>query len=54
MTRETEETAPEIAILSNEAALHALKRPQLVSLAKQFGIKASGKVGALLPSKMFD
>ncbi|KAL7337970.1 Proteophosphoglycan 5 [Rhodotorula toruloides] len=43
MAQTTENTSPEIAILSNEAALHALKRPQLVSLAKAFGVKASGK-----------
>ncbi|GAA5982589.1 hypothetical protein JCM10908_006708 [Rhodotorula pacifica] len=36
-------TAPELAILSNEAALHSLKRPQLLALCKQHGIKGSGK-----------
>ncbi|BGP35732.1 hypothetical protein JCM10296v2_007584 [Rhodotorula toruloides] len=43
MAEPMEATAPELAILSNDAALHALKRPQLVSLAKEFGVKASGK-----------
>ncbi|GAA5882936.1 hypothetical protein JCM16303_006661 [Sporobolomyces ruberrimus] len=35
--------SPELAILSNSPALHALKRQQLVQLAKQYGLKASGK-----------
>ncbi|GAA5879183.1 hypothetical protein JCM3774_002103 [Rhodotorula dairenensis] len=35
--------APELAILSNEAALHSLKRPQLLALCKQNGLKGSGK-----------
>ncbi|BGP03843.1 Proteophosphoglycan 5 [Rhodotorula toruloides] len=43
MAQPAEDASPEVAILSNEAALHALKRPQLVSLAKVFGVKASGK-----------
>ncbi|BGP11745.1 hypothetical protein JCM10049v2_007665 [Rhodotorula toruloides] len=43
MARPVEDASPEVDILSNEAALHALKRPQLVSLAKVFGVKASGK-----------
>ncbi|GAA5962710.1 hypothetical protein JCM8115_005931 [Rhodotorula mucilaginosa] len=34
---------PELAILSNAAALHSLKRPQLVALCKQHGLKGSGK-----------
>ncbi|GAA5821981.1 hypothetical protein JCM10212_002376, partial [Sporobolomyces blumeae] len=34
---------PELAILHNSPALHALKRQQLVSLAKSLSIKANGK-----------
>ncbi|GAA5933770.1 uncharacterized protein JCM15063_001415 [Sporobolomyces koalae] len=34
---------PEVSILSNSAALHSLKRQQLVQLAKAFKLKASGK-----------
>ncbi|SCZ87905.1 BZ3500_MvSof-1268-A1-R1_Chr2-3g05373 [Microbotryum saponariae] len=36
-------TRPEVAILCHSPALNALKRPQLVALAKEFGLKASGK-----------
>ncbi|GAA6042185.1 hypothetical protein JCM8097_005003 [Rhodosporidiobolus ruineniae] len=34
---------PTVAILRSEAALFSLKRPQLVSLAKEHGLKAGGK-----------
>ncbi|GAA5997620.1 SAP domain-containing protein [Rhodotorula paludigena] len=34
---------PSEAILSNDAALHSLKRQQLLALCKQFGLKGSGK-----------
>ncbi|GAA5955554.1 hypothetical protein JCM21900_000039 [Sporobolomyces salmonicolor] len=34
---------PEIAILSNEAALHSIRRPQLQALTKRFGLKGTGK-----------
>lgn len=37
-------SSPERAILSSQAALAALKRPQLVALAKSHGLKGSGKV----------
>lgn len=36
--------SPEVAILQNDAALHSLKRPQLLALTKRFGLKGSGKV----------
>lgn len=39
-----ESAAPELAILTNPAALHALKRAQLLVLCKQHGVKGSGKV----------
>lgn len=35
---------PSTDILSNSAALHALKRPQLNRLCKKFGVPANGKV----------
>lgn len=35
---------PSKEILSNSAALHALKRPQLNRLCKRFGLTAKGKV----------
>lgn len=35
---------PRVAILQDEAALGALKRAQLISLCKTWGIKAVGKV----------
>lgn len=35
---------PSAEILSNSAALHALKRPQLNRLCKRFGVTAKGKV----------
>ncbi|KWU45175.1 hypothetical protein RHOSPDRAFT_33116 [Rhodotorula sp. JG-1b] len=38
-----DQATPELAILSNAAALHSLKRPQLVALCKQHGLKGSGK-----------
>ncbi|BGP58426.1 hypothetical protein JCM8202v2_006095 [Rhodotorula sphaerocarpa] len=38
-----ESAAPELAILTNPAALHALKRAQLLALCKQHGVKGSGK-----------
>jgi hypothetical protein len=41
---------PELAILSNAAALHSLKRPQLVALCKQHGLKGSGKVSCRVGS----
>ncbi|GAA5888059.1 hypothetical protein JCM5296_005419 [Sporobolomyces johnsonii] len=34
---------PEIAILSNEAALYSIRRPQLQALTRQFGLKGTGK-----------
>ncbi|GJN94144.1 hypothetical protein Rhopal_007218-T1 [Rhodotorula paludigena] len=34
---------PSEAILSNDAALHSLKRQQLLALCKQYGLKGSGK-----------
>ncbi|GAA5894846.1 hypothetical protein JCM8208_006085 [Rhodotorula glutinis] len=34
---------PEVAILHNDAALHSLKRVQLLALVKRFGLKGSGK-----------
>ncbi|GAA5875089.1 hypothetical protein JCM8547_005409 [Rhodosporidiobolus lusitaniae] len=34
---------PSVQILTNEAALHSLRRPQLQALAKQYGLKAGGK-----------
>ncbi|KPV73056.1 uncharacterized protein RHOBADRAFT_55292 [Rhodotorula graminis WP1] len=34
---------PEVAILRNDAALHSLKRPQLLALVRRFGLKGSGK-----------
>ncbi|SCV74855.1 BQ2448_7884 [Microbotryum intermedium] len=44
-------TRPEVAILCHSPALNALKRPQLVALAKEFGLKASGKVGTALAKR---
>jgi len=35
---------PEVAILHNDAALHSLKRVQLLQLVRRFGLKGSGKV----------
>ncbi|BGP43822.1 hypothetical protein JCM10449v2_007879 [Rhodotorula kratochvilovae] len=35
--------SPEEQILTNAAALHSLKRPQLLALCKQFGLKGAGK-----------
>ncbi|GAA6015990.1 hypothetical protein JCM10207_006830 [Rhodosporidiobolus poonsookiae] len=34
---------PEVLILTNSAALHSLRRPQLLSLCKEHGLKGSGK-----------
>ncbi|GAA5845374.1 hypothetical protein JCM11251_005647 [Rhodosporidiobolus azoricus] len=44
---------PEYAILSNEAALFSLKRPQLLALAKEHGVKGTGK-NVELANRLFE
>ncbi|GAA5891967.1 hypothetical protein JCM6882_007423 [Rhodosporidiobolus microsporus] len=39
----TPSTRPEVQILSNEAALFSLKRPQLLALAREHGVRGVGK-----------